>query len=49
MTGGLIQLILKGIEDNFLTNNPEITFLKQYLGDILIFLLKRVNSYLVLH
>lgn len=28
MTGGLIQLILKGIEDNFLTNNPEITFFK---------------------
>lgn len=28
MTGGLIQLLLKGVQDNFITNNPEITYFK---------------------
>ena len=29
MTGGLIQLIIKGVQDSPLINNPEITFFKK--------------------
>ena len=31
MGGGQIQLIAKGIQDNILFNNPQITFLNQFI------------------
>ena len=37
MGGGLMQLVAIGAQDVFLTGNPQITFLKQYIEDILIF------------
>ena len=41
MGGGLIQLVALGSQDVYLTGNPQITFLKQYIKDIQI-LLKNV-------
>ena len=38
MGGGLIQLVSLGIQDEYLTGNPQITFLKQFTEGILILL-----------
>lgn len=37
MSGGLLQLIALGKQDNYLTSNPEITFFKKFIVDIRIF------------
>lgn len=34
MPGGLLQIASSGIQDRYLTKNPEITFLKKHIGDI---------------
>ena len=38
MSGGLMQLVAYGAQDVYLTGNPQITFLKWYIKDILILL-----------
>ena len=37
MAGGLMQLVAYGTQDMYITGNPQVTFLKQYLEDTLIF------------
>lgn len=38
MGGGLIQIASYGLQDIFLIGNPQITFLKQFIENIQIFL-----------
>ena len=38
MPGGVLQLIMYGAQDFYLTGNPQISFLKLFIEDILILL-----------
>ena len=48
MPGGLIQLIAIGEQDTYLTKQPEITFLKQFIEGIPILQLKHMKKYLLM-
>ena len=37
MGGGLMELVARGAQDIYLTGNPQITFFKRFIKDILIF------------
>ena len=38
MSGGITQLVSQGIQDKVLVGDPQVSFLKQIINDIQIFL-----------
>ena len=48
-SGGLMQLVSYGSENLYLTGNPQITFLKPHIEDILILLMNGFQNILKIH